>query len=79
MTQESEMKARGSITQLLKNQHPGYILGKDDCLVAFDESSLQGLDLRELSVGDWVEYEELELINGRRASRIQPLIQRAEE
>ena len=79
MTQESEMKARGSITQLLRNQDPGYILGRDGCLVAFDESSLQGLDLRELSVGDWVEYEELDLIEGRRASRIQPLIQRAEE
>jgi hypothetical protein len=26
-------------------------------MVAFDESSLQGLDLRELAIGDWVEYE----------------------
>jgi hypothetical protein len=78
MTQESEMKARGSITQLLRNQHPGYILAEDGYLVAFDQSSLLGLDLRELSVGDWVEYEELDL-EGRRASRIQPLIQRAEE
>ena len=73
------MKARGSITQLLRNQRPGYILGEDGCLVAFDESSLQGLDLRELSVGDWVEYEELDPSEGRRASRIKPLIQRAEE
>ncbi len=73
------MKARGSIAQLLRDQRPGYILGEDGCLVAFDESSLQGLDLRELSVGDWVEYEELDLIEGRRASRIKPLIQRAEE
>ena len=73
------MKARGSITQLLRNQRPGYILGEDGCLVAFDESSLQGVDLRELSIGDWVEYEELDPIEGRRASRIKPLIQRAEE
>ncbi len=73
------MKARGSITQLLRNQRPVYILGKNGCLVAVDESSLQGLDLLELSVGDWVEYEELDLIEGRRASRIEPLIQRAEE
>jgi len=51
--QESEMNARGSITQLLRNRRPGYILSEDGCLVAFDESSLQGLDLRELSVGDW--------------------------
>ena len=73
------MKARGSIAQLLRDQRPGYILGEDGCLVAFDESSLQGLDLRELSIGDWVEYEELDRIEGRRASRIKPLIQRAEE
>ena len=73
------MKARGSIKQLLRNQRPGYILAEDGCLVAFDESSLQGLDLRELTVGDWVEYEELDPIEGRRASRIKPLIQRAEE
>jgi len=73
------MKARGSITQLVRNQRPGYILGEDGCLVAFDESSLQGLDLWELSIGDWVEYEELDPIEGRRASRIKPLIQRAEE
>ncbi len=73
------MNARGSITQLLRNRRPGYILSEDGCLVAFDESSLQGLDLRELSVGDWVEYEELDPIEGRRASRIKPLIQRAEE
>ena len=70
---------KGSITQLLRNRRPGYILGEDGCLVAFDESSLQGVDLRELSIGDWVEYEELDLIEGRRASRIKPLIQRAEE
>jgi len=73
------MKARGSVTQLPRNQRPGYILGEDGCLVAFEESSLQGLDPRELSVGDWVEYEELDPIEGRRASRIKPLIQRAEE
>ncbi len=73
------MKARGSITQLVRNRRPGYILGEDGCLVAFDESSLQGLDLRELSIGDWVEYEELDPTKGRRASRIKPLIQRAEE
>lgn len=73
------MKARGSITQLLRNKRPGYILGEDGCLVAFDESSLRGLDPRELSVGDWVEYEELDRREGRQAASIKPLIQRAEE
>lgn len=73
------MKTRGSITQLLRKQRPGYILAEDGCMVAFDESSLQGLDPQELVVGDWVEYEELESREGRRAIRIKPLIQRAEE
>jgi hypothetical protein len=73
------MMARGSITQLLRNRRHGYILGEDGCLVAFDESALMGLDPRELSIGDWVEYEELDPREGRRAVRIKPLIQRAEE
>ena len=73
------MKARGSITQLVRKTRPGYILGEDGCLVAFDESSLEGVDLQELCIGDWVEYEELDRREGRRASRIKPLIQRAEE
>ncbi len=73
------MMAKGSITQLLGNRRPGYIMGEDGCLVAFDESSLQGLDPQELVVGDWVEYEEQDPREGRRAVRIKPLIQRAEE
>ena len=73
------MMARGSITQLLRNRRPGYILGEDGCMVAFDESSLQGLDSHELVVGDWVEYEELDPREGRRAAKIKPLIQRGEE
>ena len=73
------MKARGSITQLLRNRRPGYILAEDGCMVAFDEFSLQGLDPQELVIGDWVEYEELDPREGRRAIRIKPLIERAEE
>jgi cold shock CspA family protein len=73
------MKTKGSITQLVRKPRPGYILGEDGCLVAFEESALEGLDPRELSVGDWVEYEEMDRREGRRASRIKPLIQRAEE
>ena len=59
------MRAKGSITQLVRKARPGYILGEDGCLVAFDESAL--------------EYEELDRMEGRRASRIKPLIQRGEE
>lgn len=73
------MTAKGSITQLVRMSRPGYILGEDGCLVAFDQSSLQGLDPQQLAVGDWVEYEELDRREGRRAAKIQPLIQRGEE
>lgn len=73
------MRVKGSITQLVRKPHPGYILGEDGCLVAFDESALEGLDPGELCIGDWVEYEELDQVEGRRASKIKPLIQRAEE
>ncbi len=37
------MRAKGSITQLVRKARPGYILGEDGCLVAFDESALEGL------------------------------------
>ena len=72
------MRTKGSITQLVRKPRPGYILGEDGSLVAFDETALEGLDPREISIGDWVEYE-LDRMEGRRASRIKPLIQRGEE
>jgi hypothetical protein len=73
------MRRKGSITQLIRKPRPGYIMGEDGCLVAFDESAVEGLDPGELSIGDWVEYEELERMDERRASRIKPLIQRGDE
>ena len=73
------MWVKGSITQLIRKPRPGYILGEDGCLVAFDESSLEGLDPQDLAVGDWVEYEELDRREGRRAAKLKPLIQRGEE
>lgn len=73
------MRAKGAIAQLIRKPRPGYIQGEDGRLVAFDESSLQGVDPRDLAVGDWVEFEELDPREGRRAAKIQPLIQRGEE
>ena len=73
------MTRKGSIAQLIRKPRPGYIMGEDGCLVAYDESALAWLDPGELSIGDWVEYEELERMDERRASRIKPLIQRGEE
>lgn len=75
------MRRKGSIAQLIRKPGPGYIMGEDGCLVAFEESALEGLDPGELSIGDWVEYEdeELDRMEERRASRIKPLIQRGEE
>lgn len=73
------MWEKGSIAQLLRKARPGYIMSEDGCLVSFDEYALHGLEPHELSLGDWVEYEELDRMEGRRASRIKPLIQRGEE
>ena len=73
------MRRKGSVAQLIRKPRPGYILGEDGCLVAFDESALEELDPGDLSVGDWVEYEELDRMEERRASRIKPLIRRGEE
>lgn len=73
------MKTKGSIAQLIKNERRGYILGHDGCRVAFDKSSFLEPDPGQLTIGDWVEYEELDLVEGRRAFRIEPLIQRGEE
>jgi len=47
------MKERGSITKLLRNQRPRLHPGEDGCMVAFDESSLDGPEVQKLSVGDW--------------------------
>ncbi len=65
------MKARGSITQVSAKQ--GCILSEDGYVVYFDDSSLEGLDPRRLSVGDWVEYEERYWGERRRAARIRPI------
>ena len=32
------MRRKGSVAQLIRKPRPGYILGEDGCLVAFDES-----------------------------------------
>jgi hypothetical protein len=45
------MKVKGSITQMSAKEGRGCILSEDGCIVYFDESSLEGLDPRRLSVG----------------------------
>lgn len=67
------MKSRGSVTQLFQNHRPGYILSEDGCLLAFDESSFDGPESQKLSVGDWVEYDELGLTQGQRAANMRPV------
>lgn len=49
---------RGSITRLSKKIGCGFVLGEDGCEAYFDLSSLEGNDIRGLSIGDAVEYEE---------------------
>ena len=48
---------RGSVTELMNNRGYGRILGEAGCELYFDENSLDGADIRALSVGDWVEYQ----------------------
>ncbi len=49
---------RGSVTRLNKKLGCGFILGEDGCEASFDLSSLEGMDIRTLSVGKTVEYQE---------------------
>jgi hypothetical protein len=64
---------RGSITELTKKQGYGNILGEDGSVLYFDRSSLDGLDIRNLSVGDWVEYQEEYWGARLRATRVKRL------
>ena len=49
---------RGLVTRLSKRLGCGFILGEDGCEAYFDLSSLEGMDIRALSIGKAVEYEE---------------------
>ena len=49
---------RGSITRLNKKVGCGFVLGEDGCEAYFDLSSLEGMDIRALSIGKAVEYRE---------------------
>lgn len=64
---------RGSVTRLVKGSGYGFILGEDGCEVYFDEMSLDGVDLRSLSVGEWVAYELQFGAERLRARKIKPL------
>ena len=46
------------MTELMNNRGYGCILGGDDCELYFDGNSLDGVDIRALSAGNWVEYQE---------------------
>jgi len=49
---------RGSISRLSQKLGCGFILGEEGREACFDLSSLEGVDIRALSVGETVEYEE---------------------
>ncbi len=49
---------RVSVTRLNKKLGCGFILGEDGCEAYFDLSSLEGMDIRALSIGKAVEYQE---------------------
>jgi len=49
---------RGSVTRLSEKLGCGFILGDDGRQAYFDLSSLEGIDIRVLSIGKRVEYQE---------------------
>jgi cold shock CspA family protein len=61
---------RGSVTKFDKKRLRGRILGEDDREVLFDKASLDGLNTRLLSVGDWVEFREQYSGGGPRAINV---------
>ncbi len=65
---------RGSVTELTNNQEYGRILGEDGCELYFDENSLDGVDIRALSAGDWVEYQEEYWGTRVRAVKVRPIV-----
>ena len=64
---------RGSATELTKKQGYGQFLGEDGSVLYFDDTSLEGLDIRSLSVGAWVEDQEQNWGARLRATRVKPL------
>ena len=65
---------RGSLTRLVKKAGYGFILGEDGCEVYFHQASLEGVDFRSLSVGEWVEYEVQFGPEPLRALKVKPIL-----
>ena len=61
---------RGSVTRLNKRIGCGFILSEDGSESHFDLSSLDGIDIRALSIGSAVEYEEHFANERLRAARV---------
>jgi hypothetical protein len=60
----------GSVTKFDKRRLRGRILGEDGRDVPFDKASLDGLNTRLLSVGDWVEFQKPSEGGGLRARKL---------
>lgn len=61
---------RGSVTRLNERIGCGFILGEDGCEAYFDLASLEGMDIRALSIGTAVEYREHFAHERLRASKV---------
>ena len=64
---------RGAVTRLNKKLGCRFILGEDGCEAYFDLSSLEGMDIRGLSIGKAVEYQEHFGHERLRAARVKVL------
>ena len=65
---------RGSVTRLNEKLGCGFILGQDGCEAYFDLASLEGMDIRALSIGKAVEYQEHFGHERLRATRVKVLL-----
>ena len=65
---------RGSVTELMNDRGYGHILDEDGCELNFDENSLDSVEIRALSVGDWVEYQEQYWGSGVRAVKVRLIV-----
>jgi hypothetical protein len=63
----------GSITELVTHAGYGRLLGEDGCELYFDETSLDGMDMRSVSIGDWVEYQEQNCGGRIRVLKVRPI------
>ena len=63
-----------SVTELMNDRGCGHFLDEGGCELYLDENSLDSVDIRVLSVGDWVECQEQYWGARVRAVKVRPIV-----